>query len=263
MKTAVLITLPVVAIYLVSCLFLFIVQRRMIYFPTPPVTVPASEAQTMIFSHAGQSLKVLHIEGTGNRTLLYFGGNAEEVALNIPQFKKLFPKYSIYLFNYRGYGGSTGMPSEAALFSDAVAFYDHLHGNHRDIAVMGRSLGTGVAVYLASQRKAELLILVTPFASMTSLAQHHYPFFPVSLLLKDRYDSERRAMDLKVPTLVLLAENDEVVPRKNSERLVAAMDPHLTEKVVIPHAGHNTISDYPLYAQALQKFAANKSVLNK
>ncbi len=224
----------------------------MLYYPTPSVN--SSEAQVIMLSHQDQSLKVWHIPGSSDRAFIYFGGNAEDVALNIPQFKRLFPQYSIYLHNYRGYGGSTGKASETALFSDAGALYDYVKTKHREISVIGRSLGTGVAVYLASIKEVSRLVLVTPFDSMVNLARNYYFLVPVSLLLKDKFDSLRRAGRLVTPTLVLIAEYDEVIPRKRADSLVSALKQEMTGVEVIKGAGHNTIGSSPQYEKALSVF---------
>jgi pimeloyl-ACP methyl ester carboxylesterase len=156
--------------------------------------------------------------------------------------------------NYRGYGGSTGSPSEGALFSDAVALYDEVADTHKEVIVMGRSLGTGVAVYLAESRPVKALILVTPYESMVALARHYYPFLPVNPLLKDRYESHRRAPRIEVPILALMAERDEVIPAKISSGLVAAFNPGTVEEVVIEGAGHNTIQEYEKYHLSIKNF---------
>ena len=238
--------------YLAMCVFLYSRQRSMIYYPTYPTN--SGEAEVIWLSHQGQSLKVWHIPGSSDRALIYFGGNAEDVAMNIPQFKRLFPEYSIYLHNYRGYGGSTGSTSEAALFSDAAALYDHIRTKHREIVLVGRSLGSGVAVFLASEEKVSRLVLVTPFDSMVNLARGYYWLVPVSLLLKDKFDSLSRVARLATPTLVLIAEHDEVIPRKRADALVSALKPEMTRVEVIEGAGHNTIGSYPQYEKALTTF---------
>ncbi|OEU47153.1 MAG: hypothetical protein BA866_03640 [Desulfobulbaceae bacterium S5133MH15] len=238
--------------YLIMCVLLYARQRSMIYYPTPPTD--SGEAKVIWLSHQGQSLKVWHIPGSSDRALIYFGGNAEDVAMNIPQFKRLFPEYAIYLHNYRGYGGSTGKTSEAALFSDAGALYDYVKTEHREIAVIGRSLGTGVAVFLASEKKVSRLVLVTPYDSMVNLARNYYFLVPVSLLLEDKFDSLSRAGRLATPTLMLIAEYDEVIPRKRADSLVSALNPETIRVEVVKGAGHNTIGSYPQYEKALNAF---------
>jgi pimeloyl-ACP methyl ester carboxylesterase len=247
-------TILLVAFAAYSCLTiaLYTLQRTMLYYPTLPVQ--SREAEEIWLTHNGLRLKVWHVLGSKNRALIYFGGNAEDVALNIPGFKRIFPDHSIFLHNYRGFGGSEGKATEEGLFADALALYDYIQKTQTDITVMGRSLGTGVAVYLASTRPVGKLLLVTPFDSMTNVAAGLYPYFPVRLLLRDRYDSVSRTDTLTMPILVLIAENDEVIPRRNSDNLIAVLRPENTRVEVIPKSGHNTISNSIHYEKVLTEF---------
>lgn len=238
--------------YLIFCAMLFVMQRSMLYYPTPETTNQESEVTWL--EHDGNKLKVWNIQGSGDDAIIYFGGNAEDVALNIAQLKRLLPTQSIYLHNYRGYGGSSGSPSESALFNDAIALYDKVAQDHKDIAVIGRSLGTGVAVYLASQRPVQKLTLVTPFDSMARVASGIYPFIPVSLLLHDNYNSLDYAQELKSETLILIAEHDEVIPRERTDSLVKVLPRDSTTVKVILNTDHNTISNSRTYEKALVYF---------
>ena len=162
------------------------------------------------------------------------------------------PGRSLYLPHYRGYGGSAGSPSEAALFADALAVYDMVRNTHDDIAVMGRSLGSGVATYLAAHRSVSRLVLVTPFDSLATVAAGHYPFFPVRLLLRDRFDSAFWAARVEAPTLLLAAGRDRIVSPESSERLLAAFRPGVASLKVVAEAGHNDISLFPAFSRYLE-----------
>lgn len=240
------------AVYGALCLYLFVIQRSMLYFPTRESA--CQEAEPVYLGHGGELLKIWKVEGGGS-ALLYFGGNAENVAMAARPLKQLFPGYSLYLMNYRGYGGSSGLPSEEALVADAVALYDQV-GSGREVVVYGRSLGTGVAMQLASQRPVSGLILVTPFDSMVAVARHHYPFLPIGLLMRDRYDSLARAGMITSPTLVLIAEEDEVIPRRNSDNLVDGLAEDVVSVRVISSAGHNDIELFSPYREAIGQFLA-------
>ena len=198
-------------------------------------------------------LKVWRL-GAGERALLYFGGNAEDVAGNIAPFAAEFPDTAIYLVNYRGYGGSTGSPSEAALLADAEAVFDRVRAQHARVAVVGRSLGSGVAVHVAAVRDVSKLALITPYDSVLRIAQRQLPFVPVSLLLRDTFDSVSKAPRVRAPVLALLAEVDTSIPRDSSARLVAAFSPGQAEVRVIPATDHNSIADAPEYGPALASF---------
>jgi pimeloyl-ACP methyl ester carboxylesterase len=234
------------------CLLAFLTQRSQMYFPVRETA--ADGAEDLRIAVAGAKLKVWAVERPGGAALLYFGGNAEDVSANIAPFSAAFPGRSLYLVNYRGYGGRTGSPSEAALVADAIALYDRLQPRFAELCVVGRSLGSGVAMQLAAARPARCLALVTPFDSMVSVARHHFRWLPVGLLLRDRYESARVAGDVAAKTLVVVAGRDEIVPRASSDALVGALAPGRTRVVVIDGAGHNEIDYSPRYLAEIARF---------
>jgi pimeloyl-ACP methyl ester carboxylesterase len=138
------------------------------------------------------------------------------------------------------------------LHADALALFDQVRTDHPDIALVGRSLGSGVAARLASERPASRLILVTPYDSIQELAARQFPYFPVRWLLTDKFESWRYAPVIRVPTLLLQAERDEVIPGASTERLHAAFARGVASRIVIRGAGHNTISDSPLYLDSIR-----------
>jgi pimeloyl-ACP methyl ester carboxylesterase len=225
------------------------------YFPTPPAGNVAAER--LFFDSGGVRLLVWRLHGGQRDAVLYFGGNAEDVALNIPEFDDWFARCAVYLVNYRGYGGSEGKPREEDLYRDAVAVFDRLRAEHERVAVIGRSLGSGVATYLATERRVDRLALVTPAASFARLAGELYPLFPTGLMLKDRYDSLARAGRLRAPVMILIAENDEIVPPAHAHDLAAAIDASLVTTRVIANTGHNTIGTSPEYGTVLRQFVCN------
>lgn len=247
----------VAAAYGVLCLWVFFTQRAQIYFPTPVSAAPG--AQALWVESQGARLKVWVVERAGSRALLYFGGNAEDVAGNIERFAEAFPEHSLYLANYRGYGGSSGRPSEAGLVADALAVFDNVRARHADVAVMGRSLGSGVAVQLAAERPAAQLVLVTAFDSMVNLAKEYFRWLPVGLLMRDRYDSVRRASKVNVRVLVVIAGEDEIVPERRSRALVEAFRPGQAQVVIVPGVGHNTLDLSPQYLQSVVAFLSDSN----
>ena len=146
---------------------------------------------------------------------------------------------------------ATRSPSEEAFHKDALALFDKVHAEHPNVVVVGRSLGSGVAIRLASQRPASRLVLVTPYDSIGELAALQFPYFPVRWLLIDKYESGRYAPRITVPTLIVTAEHDEVIPRASTETLYRRFARGVTVLKVIPGAGHNTISENPAYIAAL------------
>jgi len=163
-----------------------------------------------------------------------------------------FPAYAIYSLHYPGYGGSPGSPSEQTIFADALALFDRVHSEHQNIVVVGRSLGSGVAVRVASVRPVTRLVLVTPYDSLGDVAAQNYPYLPVRWLLKDKYDSWRYAPQVTAPTRIIVAEQDEIIPRVSSERLRTRFKDGVVSYVVLPGVGHNTISESPDYLRLLK-----------
>jgi hypothetical protein len=240
--------------YLALCGWVYATQRGQIYFPTPEVDYPA--ARTLWIDNDRERIKVWVVLRPGPRALLYFGGNAEDVGANIESFADAFPGHSLYLVNYRGYGGSTGRPTEAALFSDALAVHDHVRRAHSALAVMGRSLGGGVAVYVASERPLDRLVLVTAFDSLVNVARHYFRWLPVRWLMRDRYDSARRAPAVSRPVLLVIAGDDEIIPRVRAEALAEAFPADGVRTVVVRGAMHNTLDLFPEYLGSVRAFLA-------
>jgi pimeloyl-ACP methyl ester carboxylesterase len=240
----------IVAVYLVLCAALFFFQRSMIYFPQPNAVTSADSQLTLSMPDA--QVSVITRERVGPRALIYFGGNAEDVSRNLPEFAEAFPEYAVYLLNYRGFGGSGGSPSEEAIAEDALALFDQVYTSHPQVSLIGRSLGSGVAVRLASQRPVQQLILVTPYNSLEEIAARQYPWVPVKWLLKDRFESGKYAAHIRVPTLLLAASDDEVIPRASTQRLLENFPQGVALLRVVPDSGHNSISDRAQYLQWME-----------
>lgn len=228
---------------------LYFNQRSMIYLPQPGGPRPGA-AVMKLATEAGEVLVSVRPR-EGAAALIYFGGNAEEVSYSLPSLAEAFPDRALYALHYRGYGGSAGEPSEAALLQDARALFDQVRGRHADLAVIGRSLGSGIAVRLAAERPVSRLVLVTPFDSLADLAAQQFPYFPVRWFIRDKYESGRHAPRISAPTLLIAAEHDEIVPRSSTEQLLRRFAPGVATLKVIPGTGHNDISDSPEYAKAL------------
>jgi pimeloyl-ACP methyl ester carboxylesterase len=201
----------------------------------------------------GATLRVAGHPHAGREAVVYFGGNAEDVSMSLPQLHAAFPDHALYLLHYCGYGGGTGKPTEAALVADALALFDHMAVRHPDIIVIGRSLGSGVAIQVAGQRDVAKLVLITPYDSLQELAVRQFPYFPVRWLLRDKYESWRHAPNVTAPTRLIAARNDDVVPLASSERLLARFKRGVATLDVVPGAGHNTISADPAYIGLLQR----------
>jgi len=250
MLTLILITVAVA--YVGFCIALYTLQRSFQYFPTPRRLGPTQLAATF---QSGDTLLQLTVRPhAGPGAVLYFGGNGEDVSGSVGPLMAAFPEREIVMLHYRGYGGSAGRPTEADITADAAGLFDKVHAEHSDVIVVGRSLGTGVAVRLASSRPVSRLVLVTPYDSLLGIAERQFPFFPVKYLLIDKYESWRYVPAIKAPVLILAAEKDEVIPIASTEALRARFPPGQVTTVMVPGASHNTIGDDPLYVRSLAAF---------
>lgn len=230
---------------------LFINQRKFLYFPTGNVLHKYDQAS---FVNENERIEVIVLNDGQNRALLYFGGNSEQVVYNAPDFLKIFPQHTVYLFNYRGYGSSTGQPSEQGIYSDVLYLFDMAKKKHASISVIGRSLGSGVATFLAAQRPVEKLALVSPYDSLESIAQDSFFIYPMSLLLKDKYESMNNVKHIEAKTLAIIAEHDKVIPNRYSDRLIREFPQDQISVKTIQGVGHNTISDTREYYDLLSGF---------
>jgi pimeloyl-ACP methyl ester carboxylesterase len=244
------ILLLAVAAYAAACLALFIFQRSLMYFPPQSAALLAPKTWTLAVP--GAAVKISERPFPGQKALIYFGGNGEDVSASLPLLDQAFPGHALYLLHYRGYTGSSGTPTEQALVSDALSLFDRVVAEHSEIAVVGRSLGTGVALRLASSRDVKSLVLVTPYDSLQELAVRQFPYFPVRWLLKYKYESWRYARHVKAPTLILAAQYDEVIPAWSTQLLLSRFAKGTATLQVISGAGHNSISGSDTYISMLQ-----------
>ena len=240
-----------VTAYTGLCLFFFFTQRSFIYFPrqrqnksTEILKVDTPQAVIECSVHNLQS----------EHAILYFGGNAEDVSSSLPEYSREFSDAALYMMHYRGYGGSSGKPTEHALREDALAVYKYIRARHSKILFVGRSLGSSIAIGVAAQVNPTGLVLITPFDSIQNIAKQVMPFLPLQLLIKDPYLSFQFAPKIKCPTLVLAASSDDVVPAKNTMRLLKAFSPGITTLQIIPGTNHNSISASTLYWSRMRQF---------
>ena len=182
------------------------------------------------------------IEGPGERVLIWYHGNAGDIADRLPNARWFVDTLgvSVVLVDYRGYGRSTGRPDEAGVYRDGLAVYDAVAAGGapaRDIVLFGRSLGGAVATEVALQRPAGALVLEAAFRSARAMAREHYWFVP-GALVRTRMDNESKIGRVPMPTLFLHGDRDRIVPLDHSRRLfeLAARPAHLH---VVEGAGHN------------------------
>ena len=237
--------------YIAIGVLLYSFQDKLLYHPTPNIKIDYPQ---LVLNREGAKV-VIHVLNEGHKNaILYFGGNAESMAQSADYIAMQFPKFTCYLMDYRGFGSSTGKPSQKAIFSDALVLYDKVKEKHERISIGGRSLGTGVAVYVASKREVSKLALITPYDSIVNIAQGRYPMYPASLLLKDTYASLSFVPSIKAKTFIVMAQNDKVIPRKNSQKLINAFKKEQLKVDMIQGRGHNDISDDARYYKIMQDF---------
>jgi uncharacterized protein len=236
--------------YAAILLAAYLGQRRLMYFPDPERVQPAEEdlpgvSERVLKTPDGERLIAWYGPAkAGKPTLLYFHGNAGGLANRAPRIQRFMDEgWGVYMLAYRSYAGSTGSPSETANVADARLAYGALVHEGVDpasIVLYGESLGTGVAVRLATERPAAGLILDAPYTSIVEIAAHGYPFLPVRLLLKDRYENSKYIAQVRMPLLILHGERDRVIPVAMGRALMAqANEPK--RLATFPNAGHSDI----------------------
>jgi dipeptidyl aminopeptidase/acylaminoacyl peptidase len=176
--------------------------------------------------------------------VLYFGGRSEEVSWVVRDAGKLFPNMAVLAVNYRGYGDSQGDPAEIHIVDDGCMLFDWLaarvHVDPRRIGVVGRSLGSGVAVQVAKERPAHSVVLITPYDSILAIAKRKFRVMPIQYMLRHRFESIKYAPALHAPTFVLRAASDDVVPHSHTDQLVAKLA-QLCGDETVPASDHLTI----------------------
>jgi len=243
-------------------------DSRLLYFPRPHAEstwrqiAERAGAEPVEIARNGVVLRgwLLRPVGTASPApaVVYFGGNAEDVSWMLGEAGRL-AGHALLAVPYRGYGASTGAPFEQDLYDDAVALYDALAArpgiDATRIAVWGRSLGTGVATWVASQRPVSGVVLSAPYDSIDALARRHYP--AIAFLLGQPFDSLSRAPAIRAPLLAILGLRDRVVPPEHGERLAAAWAGPV-RVLRLPQAGHDDLQAFPEHWREVSAFLANR-----
>jgi uncharacterized protein len=241
-------------------------QRSLMYFPDTMRVAPAAAGlaaaeEVVLETTDGEKIVAWHVPPRDGRPLvIYFHGNGGALAHRAARFRSLTEDGTgLLAVSYRGYGGSTGKPTEDGLIADAVAAYVFATARYPAdrIVLFGESLGTGVAVALAAERKVGGVILQAPFTSAVDIGALAYPFLPVRLLMKDQFRSDLRIGEVKAPLLVIHGELDRVIPLRYGERLFAlANEPKRMARV--PRGDHNDLDSYGVLAE-VRAFLANEA----
>lgn len=220
--------------YLVLSAVMFGLQRSLMYMPDTNLALPAlyglqGVERVSIEAEDGIRLTAWYAPAaTGKSTIMYLHGNGGHVGYRAGFYAEAMRRgFGLLALSYRGFGDSEGSPSEAGLYTDARAaltfLIEHKQVSEQQIILFGESIGGAVAIEAARQRPIRALILQAPFASMLERASDFYPWLPVKLLLRDKYLSMDKLGEIITPTLVLVAEEDTIVPASESERLYKAL----------------------------------------
>jgi len=253
--------------YLGALAVLFFAQRSFI-FPIPQTTRTSPEAagfgeaeEHVLTAEDGAKIILWHVPARpGRHVVLYFHGNGEVLAWLVLRFRAITADGTgLVAMSDRGYGGSSGSPSEAALLKDGAAAYDFARARYEAdrIVAWGFSLGSGVAVALAAEHPVGGLILEAPYTSIADLAARAFPFLPVRSLVRDSFHSDQRIAQVHAPLLIMHGARDPAIPLRFGERLFALA--HQPKQFVrFPEGGHNDLGNFGAVETARQFIAALK-----
>lgn len=251
--------------YVALVALMYVAQRALMYFPERFATSPddaglANAEAVTLDTPDGARVIVWHVAPRGDRPVwLYFHGNGGSLRYRVDRFRELTaPGDGLVALSYRGYGGSTGRPSEPGLIDDARAAYDFAIKRYPAdrIVLWGESLGSGVAIALAAERKVARIVLEAPFLSAVDVAAGVYPYLPVRWLMKDQFRSDLRIANVTAPVLILHGDRDAVVPIASGQLLYKLITAP-KRFVRVAGAGHEDLGYFGAVATA-RKFVEEK-----
>lgn len=254
-----------VIIYFSICIIYYFVQELLIFHPKElPQDYEFSfinEPEEIFLENGNALIHGLYFPADQSKGLiLYFHGNTGALdgwGYLGNKFNTL--GYSIYIMDYRGYGKSRGRLSESNLYSDAQLVYDHFVSRCVDerVIIMGRSLGSAIAVQLATVNSFDKLILESPFHSLTGMIEMFFNYLPHDLLLQYKFESINKIDDIPEPILVFHGTNDAVVPIESARMLASEIQSMNSKFVEIEGGEHNNLSDFDIYNEEILKFLDN------
>ena len=233
--------------YLLFCLYLYFFQEKIIFRPDLAPKEVALQLNIKVIYLDG--IEVGMVDKGSKLTIFYFGGNANNALQALNNLAK-FPYNSITL-NYPGYANSKGKPSQEAILSTAKRLFEKFK-TQKNI-VIGRSLGSAVASFIASNFKVDGVILITPFYSITHLAKLKYPFCPIKLLLRHPFPTCQYIQKSDAKVYLLLAQQDTTTPPATTNKLIKCIK-NLQEVYTIKEATHANILEFPKTWQKLEEF---------
>ena len=251
-----------VIVYVLIAFLAYTYQERLVFFPSKmPLNHTYDFCQDFeefnLTTDDGAKLNAVHIKQDSSKGLiLYFHGNSGNIS-HLIHVANLFSAkgYESILVDYRTYGKSTGKVSEAALYKDAQLFYDYAKQRYqeKEIILYGRSFGTGIATWLASENEPEKLVLESPFYSAVALGKHRFPFLPIDWLSNFRFPSNEYIKQVECPIYIFHGKEDKVIPYESAEKLFAAIPGNNKELFSISNAGHNYLQDFKVFKEGMNK----------
>lgn len=238
--------------YVSAVAILFFMQRSLMYRPNPAgmedarARLPGVERVELRTADGERLVAWEKAPQPGGLLFIYLHGNAANLSRRTGRLMSLTKDGDGFLaVSWRGYGGSTGAPTEEGLIADAEAAYAHARAQGVEparIVLFGESLGTGVAVALATRRPVAGLALEAPYSSTADVARAIYWYAPVGLLMRDQFRSDLRIREVRAPVFIMHGEADAVVPIRFGERLFAlANEPR--DMARLPDVGHQPFDD--------------------
>jgi fermentation-respiration switch protein FrsA (DUF1100 family) len=246
------------AVYVVVVAYLYLFQRSFLFEPSGVLETPVQaglprvEVMTITTADGTRLTAWYAAPEPGKPSVLYFHGNAASLSARADRFQQILDSgFGLLAAGYRGYPGSEGSPSEAALLSDGLELFDWLSTRAQNIVIHGESLGTGVAVYVAAEREARAVILEAPFTAALDIARATYPWVPVAFLMRDPFLSRERIASVSEPLLIVHGAKDSIVPVEHGRRLFEmASEPK--EILVFEDADHADLWEAGLWPAALE-----------
>ena len=254
--------LVIISMYIMVSSLLYFLQEKLLFFPsvlehdyTYKFEQPFEEL--FLTMNDGAVINAIHFKKKQPKgVILYFHGNAGDLSRwgGIAEYFAEM-NYDVFIIDYRTYGKSTGVLSEQAFYDDAQYCYNYLKEDYSEnqITLYGRSLGTGIATYLASQNNPKQLILETPYYSIVDVAASRFPIFPVEKMLKYKFPSFRFIENVTCPITMFHGTQDEVIPLASAQKLFEASPKSLTSFIIIEGGGHGNLINYKDYHKGIKK----------
>ncbi len=249
-------------VYIAVGVIFYFMQDRLIFHPSP---LPAGhqfridspfEEVNVVQADYNVSFVKFPAKGPRKGIVLYFHGNMNNLERYAPMAPLFTSRgYEVWMIDYPGFGKTTGKMSETRLYEDALLMYAYAAKEGEEITIYGRSIGSGVAAYLASVRPSRQLMLETPYYNLTELARSYAPLYPVRMLLKYKLPVNEYLMKVNAPIVIFHGKKDELIPYKQALKL-SQVKPGI-QLITIAEGKHNDLVNHPVFTNALHRALGN------